>query len=188
MIRIALDLELDQPWSEKRLDMNKHLTKAKIIEIGFCIFDGDTFLERHGLLVNPGVPLSDGITKLCNISQDMMDREGDTLLNQYNKMLSICDKYKPGFFRQLITWGSGDHESLREELGHEVFYFGNSYLNLKAVHQMYSIANGINRHSGLSKSMAKYGMLFKGTKHRAIDDAYNTALLYNKILGEIKKT
>lgn len=79
------------------------------------------------------------------------------------------------------------------------FDFGRSSLNLKAVFQMYQLANGQKFKGGLSTSMKALGLQFEPYNeevapgkfrqrgaHNAISDAKNTALLYLNIHEKMK--
>jgi hypothetical protein len=58
-IKIALDLELEQPNSNRQVT-DWVLLEEKIIQVGYCIFNADTgkFLKEFCKEVNIGVPLS----------------------------------------------------------------------------------------------------------------------------------
>ena len=179
MIVCALDLEMNQP-------------SGTIIEIGYTIADTETdqIKVSKGLIVNPHEQLSDMIIKLTGINQDMVDT-GQELLDAYLEMVKDCEDFSA--HRQPVVWGSGDLRVLREQVYKKdanVFAnewsFGYTEMNIKGIVQGIMVANGRSAQGGLAKSLLKFGLNFKGTKHRAIDDSANTFFLYVELLKRLK--
>jgi inhibitor of KinA sporulation pathway (predicted exonuclease) len=50
------------------------------------------------------------------------------------------------------------------------------------MYQLFSISEGISSRGGLSSCLKKLKIPFKGRKHNALDDAYNTAVLLDRII------
>jgi sporulation inhibitor KapD len=168
---LALDLELNQ-------DPNG----AKIIEVGACCGDTTTgeVLEKYSAFVNPNETLQDFIITLTGITQADVDSAG-TILEAYQGMELMAGKYDCQ--RMPLVWGMGDGHALRRELPKECpWNFGRRELDVKAVFQAYQMAKGEKIQAGLAKAMTKLGLNFIGKKHRAVDDAVNTFLIYCNLL------
>lgn len=176
-VMVSLDLELNK--------QGNHTTS--IIQIGLCIFNINTrvLIDNACLYVNSRETLNPFIVNLTGITQTQHDN-GISLLDAYSQVKSICNRY--GALR-MVTWGSGDHETLKKQLNieHPEWIFGRGYWDTKKLYQSYRLANQLSIQSGLSKSMAKMGLQFKGRKHNAKDDAINTALMFMRMLELMKE-
>jgi inhibitor of KinA sporulation pathway (predicted exonuclease) len=64
--------------------------------------------------------------------------------------------------------------------------FKGAPLNLKHMYQLFAISEGVSPRGGLALCLKKIGLEFKGRKHNALDDAYNTAVLLDRILNNKK--
>lgn len=174
-----VDLEMAQP-------------SGKIIEVGWCIADPVTQVvaERGFQFVNPGEPLSDYIKTLTRIKQEDIDEVGQPLetavmllMNKHSEHQSFCNP---------VTWGGGDVEEIKRQvrgidLKRELdLRFGHRWVDVKTIFQAYQMARGMRPQSGLAKSLIKLGLKFEGTKHRAVDDAYNTYRAHAALLTLIK--
>jgi inhibitor of KinA sporulation pathway (predicted exonuclease) len=168
------------------LELNQAPTGAKIIEIGACI--GDTLtgevLESYTAFVNPQQPLMEHITLLTSITQQQVDTAG-TLEAAYLGMVEMARQYS--CMSMPLVWGGGDGHALRRELSPEVEWsFGRRELDVKAVFQTYQMAREEKIQAGLAKALTRLGLAFKGRKHRAIDDAINTFIIYYALLRKFK--
>ncbi len=166
------------------LELNQAPTGAKIIEIGACVGDILTgeILESYSAFVNPEEKLVDHIILLTSITQQQVDAAG-TLLAAYQGMEALAARH--ACQRMPIVWGGGDGATLRKELPPETpWSFGRRELDVKAVFQAYEMAVGEKVQAGLAKAMTRLGLAFKGRKHRAIDDANNTFLIYCALLDK----
>jgi inhibitor of KinA sporulation pathway (predicted exonuclease) len=174
---LALDLELNQ-------DPNG----SKIIEIGACCGNTDSgeILEKYTAFVNPHETLQEFIIKLTSITQAEVDAAG-TIEEAYLGMEAMAKKYDCQHMP--LVWGLGDGIALRKELPKTcVWNFGRRELDVKAVFQAYQMAKGEKIHAGLAKAMTKVGMQFSGKKHRAVDDAVNTFLIYCNLIKRFTLT
>lgn len=168
---LALDLELNQDPKG-----------SKIIEVGACCGNTQTgeVFEKYSAFVNPNETLQEFIIKLTSITQEQVDSAGN-ILDAYLGMEAMASKYD--CLHMPLVWGLGDGYALRKELPKTcVWNFGKRELDVKAVFQAYQMAKGEKIHAGLSKAMTKLGMQFNGKKHRAVDDAVNTFLIYCQLL------
>jgi len=168
------------------LELNQAASGAKIIEIGACVgnMGNKDIIDEYTAIVNPNEQLEERIIALTGITQAMVDG-GTTLLNAYEGMIKMAIKHD--CLRMPLTWGCGDLPDLKAELPeHATRYFGRRELDAKTLYQCYQIAKNDKVQSGLAKSMTKLGLNFKGTKHRATDDAKNTFLIFCALLDEFK--
>jgi inhibitor of KinA sporulation pathway (predicted exonuclease) len=174
MIMMSLDLEFNQP-------------SGKIIEVGYVIGDIHTgvILERVSRLIQIDEKLHPRIISLTGITDEMLDENGISLEMAYAE---LAEKHKnSGCFRNAITWGGGDTESLRRELGASVdWVLGRRWLDAKTLFVTRCIVNQQRVQSGLAKSMTRMGMVFDGKKHRAMDDALNTFIIFRALAGSLK--
>lgn len=172
---MSLDLEMNQP-------------SGKIIQVGYCIGDSDTkeIIRYPGIWTAIDEPLDERIIKLCHINVDEYNAEKTTLRQAYDTMSKHYITH--GCQLNAITWGGGDTQELRDQLGmnDERWVFGRRWQDTKTIMQAYCLAKKIKHRAGLAKSMLKLNMRFDGTKHRADDDAYNTLRVYFRLLDELK--
>lgn len=187
MIRIAFDLEIEQPSSNPNTPDSK-LIEPEIIQVGWVVFEDSPFtiLSSECYEINIGVPLSDYIKKLTKIADEQI-QNGKTLHEVYQKLADDRKAYKAS--RILIQWGGGDDIQLKKELGYPSSWpFGRSSRNVKHLFQDWAYKNNISQSGGLHKSLKKLGLTFKeygGGEHNAVADAYNTAVIYSFLLNKI---
>lgn len=170
------------------LEMNQLNDNPKIIEIGLTIGDLQTrkIIDSKSLLVNPNENITDYISKLTGITDHMVS-DKQNIHGAYGEMLDYL-KYYNVTHKQPVVWGAGDVHQLKREIGDvESFPFGFTEMNVKTIVQAILTARGQKSQGGLAKSMTKFGLRFKGTKHRAIDDSYNTMVFYFYLLGLLQK-
>lgn len=183
----CIDLELEQPKNNPQTP-DSLLDEEKIIQVGYVIYRLEPsfeVVERVSDFVNIGVPLSDFIKNLTGISDEDV-ASGTTLEKSYHKLVSLQKKYK--FSRIIKQWGGGDMNCLRKELPNVKWEFGHSGCNIKHLYQLYAEANGLNSSGGLSKSMAKCGLVWEGRgKHNAVIDALNTAKFHHFLYEKLKE-
>jgi len=170
------------------LDLEMNQNSGKIIQVGYAIANTDTqvITQYPGIWVSIDEELNPKIIQLCHINTDVYNTEKTTLKHAYDIM---AEEYKAKECRMnAITWGGGDTECLRKQLGMEDtrWVFGRRWIDTKSIAQSYFVANGTSHPGGLAKSMTKLGLKFEGTKHRADDDAYNTIRVYLHLLNKLK--
>jgi inhibitor of KinA sporulation pathway (predicted exonuclease) len=169
----TLDLELNQP-------------SGKICQIGAVV--GDTITgeisQRLKIYVNPGEPIAPFITELCGITQNQIDTQGVPLAEAYLLLKDFHRRYSE--FMNPVTWGGGDSETVRVQLGFgdtDDWCFGRRWIDAKTlvVSQMIAKENAVYS-GGLSSAMKRFGLKFQGRKHDALDDAENTFRIYHQML------
>jgi len=172
----ALDLEMAQP-------------SGKIIQIGMCLGDIQTgeIKEKYRWYVNPKEEITEYITNLTGITNDDIRKEGVSLKTAYEVLCDVYAQHRP--FMNPLTWGGGDSQALREQLGigkNQYFVFGRRWIDVKTVYQAWRHSQGEGPRSGLAKSMLRLGLKFDGRKHDALDDAINTFRVYCELLRRFK--
>lgn len=175
---ISIDLELAQPSN-------------KIISIGYAIGNIKTHevLESGDLFVKIDEPLTPFIIKLTGITDELLAEQGTDLITAYNKLIAVHNKYKS--FVNPITWGGGDTTAIFDQVrllyGSDVFEwpFGRRWIDVKTVFIAHQMAHSKSFKGGLSTSMRKLNLKFKGTTHRSVDDAINTFMVYCNLLDKI---
>lgn len=189
MIRISLDAEFEQPRTNIQTP-DSYLDEQRLIEIGWTIFESTPFtvIKQQSYYINIGVPLSAFIKKLTGATDEKI-AAGKTLLEVYDILVQDMKQYKAT--RIVAQWGSGDMESIAQELQTSgaafKWEFGRSGLNVKHLYQTYCEANGLKPNGGLASSMAKLGVVWQGrNKHRAGVDALNTAYFYSFLMQKMK--
>lgn len=168
------------------LELNQDPRGAKIIEVGACVGDTKTgeVLESYSAFVNPHEQLMDIIVQLTSITQADVDSAGN-LEEAYQGMLGMAKRHDCATMP--LVWGMGDGAALRKELpDHVTWEFGRRELDVKALFQAYQIFKEDKLQAGLSKAMTKFNLGFKGKKHRAIDDAINTFILFHTLIKHFK--
>lgn len=186
MLRIALDLELESDGLGETGD---------IIQIGYTIFDTNTkkIIASNGDYVKVTKPLSAFITKLTKITQKDIDEKGIDIKTAYDNLLKFCDLYGVTF-KQIVTWGSGDHKKLKSYIDEVNWKFGRTECNLKPIYQMLQISKDYPFQGGLKKSLKSLGINWdvykekisdnhyrQRSEHNAICDSINTAKMYLKL-------
>lgn len=173
---VSLDLEMNQP-------------SGAIVQIGAAVGNLLTG-EQVGLfeaLVDPGEPLSPAISELCAIDpQDLRDN-GVPLAEAYSRLVAFLEPHAQTRQLNPLTWGGGDSQALRTQLGveNEQWVFGRRWLDVKTVYIAWCAARGLNGTGGLSASMKKLKLKFEGRPHGAAADAWNTFRMYRALLQGI---
>lgn len=185
MIRIALDTELEQPFTRHDCP-DSLLTEERIIQVGYVVFDDQTgeFLKEVCKEVNIGVPISKFIQKLTGVTSEMV-ANGTTLKAIIDELHEDVRKFSAS--RKILTWGGGDQECIMKEIGPEYpWKLGKSAFNVKHLYQLWKEIHGQRPSGGLKKSMNNLNLKFEGKAHNALTDAKNTALIFMELIGRIK--
>ena len=165
---VSLDLEMNQP-------------SGRIIQIGAAVgcTEERQVTDRFSAIVDPGEPISDFIATYTGVTQERVTAEGVPLQDAAKRLFDFVALHKP--FMNPVTWGHGDAETLRAQLGleDERWVFGRRSVDVKTVHVMVCLSRGLNPKGGLAKTMANhYSMAFEGRAHDAMFDAVNTMRLF----------
>lgn len=171
---MAIDLEMNQP-------------SEKIIQIGVVIgnINSGEILKEKSYSIKIDEPLNPYIISLTKITDENLQK-GISLLEAYNELKIIHKEYN--CFINPITWGGGDSQELRIQLGleKEKFLFGRRWIDAKTLYCSYRIANKQFPAGGLAKALTNLKLKFKGQKHNALDDARNTFIIYYNLIKKLK--
>ncbi len=182
---LSLDLELN-----KNEDTNAEGNVTDIIQIGACVLNTETMeiedlFNRYVSIITPmnngELRLSRFITKLTGITDNKLNQEGVSLVDAVIDLYEFCKARE--LYRSGIEWGYADFSILQDQFlrrggDPKKWYFARSHFDTKKIFQAQRIFLGENPQSGLSKSMSRLGLQFKGIKHNALDDAINTAEMF----------
>lgn len=172
---MSLDLELQQP-------------SRAIIQIGVCIGNTETgaVVEQVKWHVKINETLNPYIIELTGITQAEVDN-AEPLIEVYKKLVTLYQKHQCHL--NMMTWGGGDSECLKEQLGQTdiPWSFGHRWLDVKTLFQVYCLRDNKKVQAGLAKALTRVGMNFEGRKHDAGDDAYNTWRLFIFLMKHIPK-
>lgn len=201
---IAIDLELEQPFSKKDCPDSQTFME-RVIQLGFVVVEiGEepVFLHEEVIHLAYSKPISSYIKNLTSIKDEDCNSSQENALNCLFKLKHIREQYQCS--RQLLQWGGGDDTALIIQANFDSlcfldlnkdFGFARSSINVKHLFQAYAMANNIKKQSGLSKSMSKLNIPFVNTRynginkgaHWALTDAKNTAIMYNELIKLMKR-
>lgn len=178
---LSVDLEATcwEPKNSKPID-----EEQEIIEIGVSLINLKSLkIEKsEGIIVKPvRSKISKFCTDLTTLTQEQVD----------NGLLfkDACERLKKEFESKKTNWlGWGDYDRTffnRQCIEYDVEYpFGNRYINLKHI---MSVMYGLPKEFGLANAMKFLEIDFTGTHHRGVDDAFNTAKIFIKMLERFRK-
>lgn len=174
----ALDLEMEQPSNE-------------IISIGMA-WETPSGIEKKDFLITPSQPLSPFIQELTGLRDNMFDftssREACFMqfYREYQKFESLDDRhFKPSLHP--ITWGQGDLHLLRKQMIDSITVdidLPRRIVDVKTLLWFDKMAKGDYNSSRMSLNTAlKYmNLKFQGNAHNSADDAFNTLIVFRKLL------
>lgn len=169
----ALDLELNNLKNGK---------VPKVIQVGVAIGNplcNDDDIQTYSWYLNPEEEISEEITKLTGITNEMVQTQSVPHQVVAEELGSLIKTYK--CFTNPVVWGQGDADELKAEFrerGIDFPFFGRRIFDVKTLFVFNQIVNGRTKSGGLRKVINSYNLGFKGTPHRADDDALNTLRLF----------
>lgn len=173
---VSLDLEMNQP-------------SGRIIQIGAVVGDVRTgeVLSRFDAKVSPGEPLNPEISTLTGIKAAEL-ADAPMISEAGQALVSWVREFDADRVLNPLTWGGGDTETLRRELGwaDARWPFGRRWIDVKTLFVAWRMAQGKDIAGGLARAMTKLKLSFEGRKHDAVDDAYNTFRMYRALLAEFQ--
>lgn len=167
------------------LEMNK--PSGKIIQVGALVGDlrNGRILQTFNQYVNPQETLDPFIIDLTGITQEVVD-QADSLSPVKRQLEAFVTEFKA--CRSPVVWGNGDLRCLKGQALEPGFFQGtHRELDIKTIHQVYCLSNGLSMRGGLEKALEVHGMKFKGTPHNALDDAINTFRLACHVFSLLRK-
>lgn len=155
--------------------------EMEIIEIGICPFDLKTRkrLSKRSIFIKPEKSkVSDYCTQLTSLTQAQINT-GISL----KEACGILEKEYSTRKRTWASWGDYDRRQFMKECeAKNVPYpFSEKHINIK---QLFATERGLARAVELEEALQSIGLKFEGTYHRAIDDAFNIALVFSNLLSE----
>ena len=177
---ISLDLELNN-------DPEGSTPTPKIIQVGISIGnmnqDSEQFLIKKWYL-NPREPIFPFIEELTGITDNDIKNYAVPHYQCALELSELIHEYKP--FINPIVWGGGDSFELLSEFRERDIHFphfGRRWIDVKTIFTYLNWSKGkTSAKSSLNSGLAAFDMKFHGTPHRADDDAYNTLILFFKML------
>jgi inhibitor of KinA sporulation pathway (predicted exonuclease) len=154
---------------------------SEIIEVGLSVLEvkSNEIIEQKGFLIKPTASeISPFCTQLTTITSEMIENEGIDL----EEMVKILKTDYQSRIRLWVSWGDYDrNQFLRNcEFRKLAYPFGTSHLNLKT---FFAIKNRLSHEVGMEKALEMLGLNLAGTHHRGVDDAYNIAKIFQKVLS-----
>lgn len=174
---LAIDCEFNQP-------------SGKIIQIGAVAFSTTgKILDTFSVVINPEEPISEFITNLTGIDNDISSKGCDISL-AYILLAEFAQKNKTS--KMTIAWGNGDLKSIKDQsLIDNNTNFQNRIIDTKTIYQ--SLATMLNAEMrakvGLVQAMSNLNMSWDytyGKPHDALADAHNTALFYLRLASFLR--
>jgi DNA polymerase III epsilon subunit-like protein len=175
MTYLSLDLELN--------NTEEGLNNPKIIQIGVCIGKEISDIKKYKWYVYPEEPITEYITKLTGITNNDVVNRSKSVSTIAQEISDLISEHKT--YSHPIVWGCGDVGALMKLfLDNDVIFehFGYRELDVKQIYSYLTLKEGKKPYGSLSSSMKKMGYDFKGDKHRADIDAYNTLVFWFKLL------
>ncbi|MHA1267353.1 MAG: exonuclease domain-containing protein [Candidatus Helarchaeota archaeon] len=154
--------------------------EMEIIEIGICAVNRDTgeILEKRDILVRPQNSIvSDYCTQLTTLTQ-LQVNSGISL----KEACAILEREFDSKQRVWASWGDFDKKQFERECGAKniSYPFGLEHINLK---KLFAKKMKLPQEIEVKEALQLLGLKFEGTYHRAIDDVYNIAIIYAKLLS-----
>ncbi len=182
MFYILMDLEWNQPLSHLSAQYRRHGKQLMfdIIQIGAVKLDSERrMVGSFNQFVQPGLyrKLHPRISRITGIRQeDLYDAPG--FQEAFDRFSAWC-----GQEFALITWGSDDISVFTQNLN---FYLSEEVAMppVYDLQRLYGVQNGNSKNrAGLSNAMKAFGITTSAEHpfHSAVDDAYYTALVMQKM-------
>lgn len=158
--------------------------RADIIEIGLCVLDMSItgVTERQSIMIKPAnAIISDFCKELTGITQEMVDSDGVS----FKEAIAIMKEHMCGTTSS-AAWGKFDARAMRVDCVHYgVEYPLTKHFNAQGI---FKTKMGLKQDTSVVNALEHFGKAFDGRQHRAMDDAFNTALILSEILcGALEK-
>ena len=181
MYYISLDLEWNQAYAEQALAVQKRLEcrlRGEVIQIGAVKLDEElNICGSYSVIVRPRFfrRIHRHVMRLTGITQDMIDR-GMPLAEAAESFRAWC-----GDDFAFLTWGPDDVPMLEDNL--RAHKLGGEWLS--RVYDLQKIYNsqtdGLSKQRSLEFVMEQFGIPQNLPAHDALNDAYFTALVAQRL-------
>lgn len=166
------------------------ILRSEIIEFGYSIVVLDDLTKEY-VLTGDGVsvpikPRLSYVSQFCTELTGWTAKELDDVGMGINAAWDhIKDVWRTPLtrFRVWVSWGMYDYNMMMEEsdrLGRAMPLPRPFHLNLKT---LYAVMRGVKPMS-VGAALEREGIEFVGRPHRGADDAYNSAVLFCKLMNE----
>lgn len=160
---------------------NRDSKNSEIIEVGLSNVNLKTMKidYKTSMMIKPvNTEISPYCTRLTGITPAMVS-DGNGI-----HLECACDVLRQDYLSHARVWGSYgnyDREIFKRNCDAQgiEYPFSNSHLNIKTIAALFG---RFSKEVGLKKALERYGLNFEGSHHRGVDDAYNIARLFLKIL------
>ncbi len=181
MVYISLDLEWNQAYAEQALAVQKRIgtrLRGEVIQIGAVKLDEKlNIVGSYSVIVKPRFfrRIHRHVAKLTGISQQMIDR-GMSFADAERSFREWC-----GEEFAFLTWGPDDVPMLADNLranGIDAAWLDRVY-DLQPIYNAQT--DGLNKQRSLEYVMEQFGIPQNLPAHDALNDAYFTALVVQKL-------
>jgi 3'-5' exoribonuclease 1 len=184
MVKIFIDLEMIP--IPKGLQENSDICRNEIIQMGAVALDyQDSFIGEFDQLVKP--QYSDVITpdiyRLTGITTEMLN-QGISFQEVMVDFAAWCKKISDEDNYEIFAWSNNDLIQLQQELmlKDRTDFFDLEFMNVWKDYQfVFKELLGINSLMSLDKAIKALDIDFVGNQHNALNDARNTAKLYQMV-------
>jgi inhibitor of KinA sporulation pathway (predicted exonuclease) len=156
---------------------------SEIIEVGLCVVDVARLerTQKRCILVQPvRSTISEFCTELTTLKAEDFVAAG-TLADA----VTILKREYRSLDRLWVSWGDYDrnqfHKCCKEQT--VPYPFGPRHMNVKT---LFAAAYGLKKEPGLDEACEMLGVPLEGTHHRGVDDAWNIAGIFCRLLAGIR--
>ena len=157
----------------------------EIIEVGICVVDiySGNRERKESILVKPKhSEVSKFCTQLTTLTQEQVDKG-----TSFKKMCLYLENTYLTRSRVWASYGDYDRKQFLEQcpLNFTPYPFGSTHINIK---NLFAIFHTLPKEVGMSRALQILKLPLEGTHHRAMDDAWNIAMILSKLLLKRKGT
>ena len=179
---VVLDLEMNELTSKERRQAKG--LKGEVIQIGAVKLDEDfNCIDEFSIYVKPVYGgINDEIEGITGITDEMVSK-ADTFIESFHKFVV----WAGDDVSAVVCWSDSDYKQLRDELVVKTKKYDeykpilHKFVDLQA-----SFGDILEAKYAISLDMAlKFCCLkFKGNRHSAVSDAFNTARILQKLMNQ----
>jgi inhibitor of KinA sporulation pathway (predicted exonuclease) len=180
-VKIFLDLEMNPiPRGYK---VERELCSSEIIQIGAVALNThNIIIGDYEQIVKPQFShvVAPAIYRLTGITTEMLNK-GIYFEEAINDFITWCEKVSHNNLYEIFAWSDNDLIQLQKEMliKERTYFFDMQFMNVWTDYQyIFCDLLGINSIISLDKAVKALDINFMGTQHNALNDAKNTAKLY----------